>query len=99
MTRALAPLSLFSAPKFIPSALRAADETVPVLRFIGGRLFVDVTEILRHPLGKRGFPKAVSQFDLLAPQLFRLVTRRPEFKRQLRLRFSPGIAKEAFGLF
>ncbi len=99
MTRAMPLLSLTTFPNFIPSALRADDGTVPILRFSGGRLFIDVTEILRHPLGKRGFPKAMSQFDLLAPQLFKLVTQRPEFKRPHKLRFALGMLKGIFGGF
>ena len=63
------------------------------MRFSGGRLFVDVTQALRHPILKRVVPAALSQFDVLVPQLFQLVTQRPEFKRPHGLHLSFGTLK------
>ena len=98
MIRAMAPLSLSTFPNFIPPGLRSDDGTSAFLRFSGGRLFVDATQALRHPILKRVVSGALSQFDVLVPQLFRLATQRPEFKRPHGLHFSFGILKGVLGI-
>lgn len=98
MTRAMAPLSLSSFPNFIPLELRSDDGTSTFLRFSGGRLFIDLTQALRHPIFKRVASGALSQFDALAPQLFRLAVQRPEFKRPHELHISFGRLKGVFGI-
>ena len=50
MTRAMSPLSLSTFQNFIPLGLRSDDETITFLRFSGGRLFIDLTQALRHPI-------------------------------------------------
>ena len=93
MTRAMAPLSLSTFPNFIPPELRDNDGTLPFLRPNGGRLFIDVTQPLRHPILKRVISALLSQFDVLIPQLFQLATQRPEFKWPHGLHFSFGVFK------
>lgn len=99
MTRAMAPLSLSTFPNFIPPELRSDDGTVPILRTSGGRLFVDLTQALRHPVLKRIVSAVLSQFDELAPQLFQLATQRPEFKRPHGLHIPLGLLKGTSGIF
>mgnify|MGYP005628109449 CR=1 FL=1 len=97
MTRAMSPLSLSSFPKFIPLGLRS-DGINTFLRSSGGRLFIDVTQALRHPILKRVISGVLSQFDVLVPQLFQLATQRPEFKRPHGLHFPFGILKGVLGI-
>ncbi|MBI9044978.1 MAG: phosphoenolpyruvate synthase [Anaerolineaceae bacterium] len=98
MTNAMAPLSLSTFPNFIPLGLRSQDGTSSFLRFSGGRLFVDATQALRHPIFKRVVSGGLSQFDVLVPQLFQLAAQRPEFKRPHKLHFSFGILKGILGI-
>ncbi len=79
MTRAMAPLSLSLFPIILPVKLDS-DGTSPYLRFSGGRIFIDVTQGLRHPLLRRVLFGILSQFDNLAHEVFKLAMARPEFK-------------------
>jgi len=99
MTRAMAPLSLSTFPRFIPPQFRADDGTLPFLHPNGGRLFIDVTQPLRHPILKRVITALFSQFDALVPQLFQLATQRPEFKGSHGLHFSFKMVAFGFGIF
>ena len=98
MTRAMVPLSLSSFPNFIPVELMPDDGINTFLRFSGGRIFIDVTQALRHPILKRGISALLSQFDVLIPQLFQLAAQRPEFKRPHGLQFSFGMLKGVLGI-
>lgn len=79
MTRAMAPLSLSLFPILLPVKLNS-DGLNPYLKFSGGRIFVDATQALRHPLWRRVLFGMLSQFDILAPRAFKLAMARPEFK-------------------
>ena len=81
MTRAMAPLSLSTFPLLLPPSLRRKDGFhVDFLRVSGGRLFADVTPLMRHPLLRRVLFAAASQFDVLAPAMLRTLMQRPEFR-------------------
>jgi len=97
MTGAMAPLSLSTFPTFFPPELRSSWMR-DLLRFSCGRIFVDVTPALRHPLLKRLLPTLLSQFDALIPAMFRQATQRPEFKRPHGLHFSRGFRRAIFGI-
>lgn len=92
MTRAMVPLSLSSFPKLIQVGTKP-DGTSTFLRISGGRIFIDVTSALRHPILRRVISALLSQFDVLVPQAFRLAMQRPEFKRAHGLHFSLGLLK------
>ncbi len=79
MTRAMPPLSLSLFPLILPVRLDT-DGTSPYLRFSGGRIYIDETQALRHPLFRRVLFGILSQFDILVPKAFKLVMDRPEFK-------------------
>jgi rifampicin phosphotransferase len=98
MTRAMAPLSLSTFLNFLPPELRSHARMSTILRFSGGRLFVDVTQALRHPILKRVLSAVLSQFDIFIPQLFQLAARRPEFKRPHGLHFPFRIIKFGLGI-
>ncbi len=80
MTRAMAPLSLSSFPLIIPVGHGPDGFDNPLLRNSGGRLFIDLTTGLRHPIFRKVLAGGLSQFDALAPEAFRIAMRRPEFQ-------------------
>lgn len=92
MTNAMAPLSLSSFQRFAG----AIDKSNSVVHVSGGRMFADITLALRHPVLGRLLPILLSQFDALAPQVFRMLTKRREFKRPNQIRFSPSMLKGIF---
>jgi len=81
MTRAMAPLSHSSFPLLLPIARAADGFHSEFIRTSGGRLFIDITPLLRHPLGQRLTFGVTSQFDMLAPQMLNALMRRPEFRK------------------
>jgi rifampicin phosphotransferase len=99
MTRAMTPLSLSTFQYFLPPKVRLNEGTESFLRISGGRLFVDATQLLRHPILKRVVSGGMSQFDALVPQLFRLATQRPEFKRPNKLHIPFGFIRGFLGIF
>ncbi|GAB4524820.1 MAG: hypothetical protein Fur0018_08730 [Anaerolineales bacterium] len=96
MTNAMAPLSLSSFQQFVP--FREAVREMDFLRFSGGRLFADITQPLRHPIGRRLISALLAQFDVLAPQAIAQITRRPEFRAPHGIRFSAGFLKGMLGI-
>ncbi len=80
MTRAMAPLSLSGFPKLLPLK-QSPDKRKRILRICGGRIFVDITPVLRHPIGRRIYPALLAQFDTLGPKILEIVMQRPEFRR------------------
>ena len=92
MTRAMSPLGLSC---FQQIAL-TVDKSNTIVRFSGGRFFVDITSALRHPILRRLIPALLSQFDALAPQVLRVLTQRSEFKRPNRIHFSTNFLTGVF---
>ncbi len=93
MTRAMSPISLSSFPILLPIGRAPGAFESPYLRASGGRLFIDVTDLLRHPLLRRIVFALTAQFDALAPQALKMVMQRPEFQHPHGLHFSRGILK------
>ncbi len=92
MTRAMSPLSLSSFQQIA----HTVDKSNTAMRFSGGRFFIDITSALRHPILRRLIPALLSQFDALAPQVLRVLTQRPEFKRPNTVHFSTSFLKGVF---
>ena len=92
MTNAMTPLSMSSFQQFA----RSIDKSDTVVHLSGGRMFADITLALRHPILQKLIPALLSQFNALAPQVFRVLMQRPEFKRPNKIRFSPSILKGIF---
>ena len=100
MTNAMAPLSISTmrtisspaghAPNQIESSFALAN---------GGRLFIDLTVALRHPVLRRVILNAIAQFDALAPEMVRIAMQRPEFQRPHGLTFSLAMARGVVGFF
>jgi len=97
MTRAMAPLSLSIFPVILPVKLDS-DMTSPYLKTSGGRIYIDETQGLRHPLIRRVLFGILSQFDVLVPEAFKLVMARPEFKGPHGIHFSFGTIKFLLGI-
>jgi hypothetical protein len=70
------------------------------MRANAGRLFMDLTLALRHPLLRKVVFGALSQFDASAPEALGKAMQRPEFQRpnsiRVPLRFLGGLARTAW---
>ena len=97
MTRPMSPLSLSNFPIMLPVKRTADGFSSPYLRSSGGRLFIDMTPFLRHPLIRRFAFALVSQFDILAPQMLKTVMRRPEFTKAQRVHVPPAMLRFVAG--
>ncbi len=102
MTRAMPPLSLSNFPLLIPIGRGRSRFENAYIRFSGGRLFVDLTTLLRHPLLRRVAFGVTSQFDALGPETLRAAMQRPEFQGKRRahlslpaLKFVAGFMRQA----
>jgi len=99
MTRAMSPLSLSSIQMLLPLG-RDMDRFDNVyVRASGGRLFLDITTLLRHPLLRKVVFTLTAQFDVLAPEMLRAVMQRPEFQRPHNLRPSFTMLRFLVGFF
>lgn len=99
MTRAMVPLSLSSFPLILPVARAKDSLESPFLRNSGGRLFTDVTLLLRHPILRKVVFGGMAQFDARAPEAFRLAMQRPEFQGAHGIKFSFSALKWVAGIF
>ncbi len=97
MTRAMPALSLTAFEHLLPLNIDKDHPYYP-LHYSGGRIFIDITPILRHPVGKRLVSALLSQFDVLAPRMFAILTRRPEFRGPQVLHFSFSFLKGLFSI-
>jgi len=90
MTRAMSPLSLSTIQLLIPVGHAESRFDNAYLRISGGRLFADITPLLRHPIARKAVLGLLSQLDALAPEAVKQVMQRPEFRgpHGLRLSFS-----------
>ena len=93
MTRALPPLSLSTVMALVPGGQPLRGSTSSQLNVAGGRLFVDLTPILRHRLGRRAVLGMLSQLDALAPAAVRSVMDRPAFRDRPRPRLSLALIR------
>lgn len=81
MTNVLSPLGASTMQCSVPIG-RAANEIETSLgRVSGGRIYIDLTQGLRHPILKKLILGVLSQFDALAPQALQKAMQRPEFDR------------------
>jgi phosphohistidine swiveling domain-containing protein len=96
MTDAMAPLSISTMQNIIPLGRKETGGST-VLVENAGRMFIDLTPILRHPILRKGMLNGVSMLDALAPQALQIAMQRPEFQQPNNLRFSFSTLKAAFG--
>ena len=80
MTNAMSYLGASLMRCIVPIGQQRNPYETDYLRFIGGRLFGDLTQVLRHPIFKRGVLTVISQFDALAPEALKVAMQHPEFK-------------------
>ncbi|HSG45630.1 MAG TPA: phosphoenolpyruvate synthase [Anaerolineales bacterium] len=98
MIDAMAPLSISNMQNVIPLGRKEKGGST-VLVENAGRIFLDATPVLRHPILHRGMLVGMSQLDALAPQALRIAMQRPEFQHPHNLPFSFSTVKTAFGFF
>jgi len=96
MTDAMAPLSISTMQNVIPLGRKEKGGST-VLVENAGRMFIDLTPMLRHPILHRGMMMGISQLDALAPQALRIAMQRPEFQRPHNLHLSFSTVKLAIG--
>ncbi|MFQ5437086.1 MAG: hypothetical protein ACE5FD_19680, partial [Anaerolineae bacterium] len=99
MTRAMAPLSLSSFPLLLPIGHTHSRFEISFLHFNGGRLFLDLTLLLRHRLLRQVAFGATAQFDALAPETLKAAMRHPEFQGWQKARLSFSTVKFMAGFF
>ncbi len=81
MTNAMSPLSM-SIMKCVIPGRRAQNQLESAHVYSsGGRLFMDITPALRHPILRKIVFGALAQFDALAPEGLQIAMERPEFQR------------------
>ena len=97
MTGAMSPLSLSTLHYLFPLQAQENDP-YSVIRFSGGRMFGDLTSLLRHPLAKHIVPRLLSQFDVLAPEALGELMKRPEFRGEHNAKIPRSGKKVAFGV-
>ncbi|MDX1414724.1 MAG: phosphoenolpyruvate synthase [Candidatus Promineifilaceae bacterium] len=98
MTRAMVPLSLSSMKVFVPVGHgQGAIESI-YIHASGGRIFGDLTPLLRHSISRKIVFGILSQFEALAPQALQLAMQRPEFQRRGRLSISFAMLRGAMHL-
>lgn len=98
MTRAMTPLSLSNVPVLLPGGRVVDAFERSFVHVAGSRLFVDLTQLLRHRLGRRVAMGMLSQLDALAPDAVRASMERPEFRDRPPPRLSFGTLRVLAGI-
>ena len=99
MTRAMPPLSLSSFSLLMPIGRGSNQFENVYVHTSGGRLFADLTTLLRHRRLRRVAFGATSQFDALGPETLQAAMRRPEFQHPHGLHFSFAAIKSIASFF
>jgi pyruvate,water dikinase len=98
MTNAMAPLSLSSIKVLIPVGHGQNEIESVHVGTPGGRLYLDVTQPLRHPILRKVIFGMLAQFDALAPQTLQMAMQRPEFQRPPDISLSLAMIRGIVGL-
>ena len=88
MTNVMSPLGMSTMRCVAPLGHKHNAIESTLARVNGGRLFIDISQPLRHPIFRRLIPIVMSQFDALAPEAMRLAMQRPEFQHPHGMSFS-----------
>ena len=86
MTRAMPPLSISTILALLPGGRDPYGDGRTMLRVAGGRLYADLTSLLRNRMARRGVFAMLSQLDEQAPRLVAATMRRPAFRSRPRAR-------------
>lgn len=81
MTNAMSPLGLSLIQSMLPLGRAENEIESTLMRSNGGRLFMDITLALRHPILRKIFMTVMSQFDALTPETAQIAMQRAEFQR------------------
>jgi len=98
MTRALAPLSLSTVQVLMPIGHGESATESTAIRAGGGRMYVDLTQPLRHPVLRRVLLRLLGQLDALAPEAAIQAMRHPAFRGPHGLRLSASALRSALGI-
>ena len=80
MTDAMPPLAMSVLRTVVPLG-RAPDELESrLIKVAAGRFYVDLSPVLRHPIGKRVALRVLNNADQLAAGAFATLAERPDFK-------------------
>ncbi|MCA9996193.1 MAG: hypothetical protein KDE56_10625, partial [Anaerolineales bacterium] len=88
MTNVMSPLGMSGMATVLPLGKPAGEIETALLKTSGNRLFIDMTQLMRHPIFRRVVPNILSQFDALAPEMLKIATARPEFQRPSTIKLS-----------
>ena len=81
MTNVMSPLGMSTILVAVPIGHTDNAIESTIARANAGRLFVDITAVLRTPILRRLVANGLSQFDALMPAAIRQAMQRPEFQR------------------
>lgn len=99
MTKVMSPLAISGMKRMVPIGRAAEPLENTLVRASGGRLFIDLTRFLRHPILHRVPLIVLSQFDALAPDVLKRAMQRPEFQRPHNLSIPFTTVKFGLGMF
>ena len=95
MTLAMAPLSLSTIQVLMPVGHAESIFDNRYIRTSGGRMFADITLLLRHPVLRKGLFGLLAQLDALAPEAVKQAMQHPKFQHPHGLRPNLSIFKGA----
>ncbi len=98
MTNVMSPLGMSGMRTVLPMGKAAGEIETATLKVSGGRLFADLTDMMRHSLGKRLIPGVIGQFDALAPEMLKMATARLGFQRPSNLKPSWAAIRVGAGI-
>ncbi len=81
MTNAMSPLGISTILCVVPIGHEDNTLESSLGRANGGRLFIDLTQPLRHPILRKVMLNVLAQFNALAPETLQLAMQRPAFQR------------------
>ena len=77
MTDAMPPLALSLMRTVVPIKREAGEIESTFVKTAGGRLYVDISNILKHPISRRGFLRGFRNADQLAASAVTELAKRP----------------------
>ncbi len=79
MTNAMPPLSLSTLRVVLPVGHGGGKLESQYIVSAGGRLYADISPLLRHPIGRRVIPELIKHVDPLVPDVLVTLAKRPAF--------------------
>jgi pyruvate,water dikinase len=99
MTDPMPELSISLWRTIFPFGRPPGEQLNPLVRPAGGRIYIDVSALLRHPVLKRLMPRVLVVADRMAAAALGQVSQRPEFQRSGPAARTRSVARWALPLF